>query len=91
MRLLTALVIAIQPIGLASAQSDVAQAGNQQAEINAEAALAQLTRMVGAWRPADNPQSSLRIRFYLTAGDSVLVESWEVRGQPHSLHRLPPR
>ncbi|UZK70008.1 hypothetical protein OKW76_02835 [Sphingomonas sp. S1-29] len=41
--------------------------------------------MVGAWRPADEPQSPLRIRFYLVAGDSVLVESWDVHGKPHSL------
>jgi hypothetical protein len=41
--------------------------------------------MVGVWRPADQPQSPLRIRFYLTAGGTVLVESWEARGKPHSL------
>jgi hypothetical protein len=41
--------------------------------------------MVGVWRAADKPQSPLRIRFYLTAGGTVLVESWEARGQPHSL------
>jgi len=85
MRLLTALVIAIQPIGPAAAQSDVADAATPQAYVNAEEAFAQLTRMVGVWRPADIPQSSLSIDFYLTAGDTVLVESWEVRGQPHSL------
>ena len=45
----------------------------------------QLARMVGVWKPADKPASTLRIRFYLTAGNTVLVESWEVRGKPHSL------
>jgi hypothetical protein len=48
-------------------------------------AFAELSRLVGVWRPADKPQSTLRIRFYLTAGGTVLVESWEARGQPHSL------
>ena len=48
-------------------------------------AFTQLSRLVGAWRPADNPQSPLRIRFYLTAGGTVLVESWEAGGRPHSL------
>jgi len=50
-----------------------------------EDAFAQLTQMVGVWRPADKPESPLRIRFYLTAGGTVVVESWEVRGQPHSM------
>lgn len=54
-------------------------------KVAAEGAFAQLTGMVGTWRPADKPQSPLRIRFYLTAGGTVLVESWEARGRPHSL------
>ncbi|MFW2341663.1 hypothetical protein [Brevundimonas sp.] len=40
---------------------------------------------VGTWRPADRPDSPLRIRFYLTAGGTVLVEEWTRNGQPHSL------
>lgn len=40
---------------------------------------------IGLWRPADNPDSSLRIRFSLTAGGSALVEEWTRDGQPHSL------
>jgi hypothetical protein len=51
----------------------------------AAAAFDQLKTLVGIWRSADKPDSPLRIRFYLTAGGTVLVESWEVRGQPHSL------
>ena len=31
---------------------------------------------LGIWRPAENPNSSLRIRFSLTAGGTVLVEEW---------------
>jgi hypothetical protein len=85
MRLLATLIIFIQFIGPAFAQSDVAASRTGQAEVSAEDAFAQLTRMVGVWRPADNPQSPLRIHFYFTAGKTVLVESWEVRGQPHSL------
>ena len=48
-------------------------------------AFTQLSRLVGTWRPADRPGSTLRIHFYLTAGGTVLVESWEARGRPHSL------
>ena len=53
--------------------------------VAADDAFAQLSRLAGVWRPADNPQSPLRIRFYLTAGGTVLVESWEAGGRPHSL------
>jgi hypothetical protein len=45
----------------------------------------QLKQLVGTWRNADKPDSPLRIRFALTAGGMVLVESWERAGQPHSL------
>ncbi len=44
-----------------------------------------LSALVGTWRNADRPDSPLRIRFSLTAGGTVLVESWERAGQPHSL------
>ena len=77
--ILTALLTAIAvpaPAAVAPAASD---------GVTAEEAFAQLKGMVGSWRPADKPQSPLRIRFYLTAGESVLVESWEVRGKPHSM------
>ena len=46
---------------------------------------AQLTELAGSWRPADNPASRLRVHFSLTAGGTVLVESWEKEGLPHSL------
>ena len=45
----------------------------------------QLKQLVGVWRPADRPDSPLHIRFSLTAGGTVLVESWERGDQPHSL------
>lgn len=45
----------------------------------------QLKQLAGVWRNASNPASPLRIRFTLTAGGTVLVESWERAGQPHSL------
>ena len=51
----------------------------------AAAAFDQLKTLVGTWRNADRPESPLRIRFCLTAGGSVLVESWEANGKPHSL------
>jgi hypothetical protein len=46
---------------------------------------ARLSSMVGTWRPADAPDSTLRIHFSLTAGGTVLMESWERAGKPHSL------
>jgi hypothetical protein len=51
----------------------------------ADRAFQQLSALVGTWRNADKPASSLRIHFYLTAGGTVLVESWEGGGKPHSL------
>ena len=33
-------------------------------------------RLVGTWREAGRPDSPLRVRFSLTAGGSVLTESW---------------
>jgi hypothetical protein len=53
--------------------------------VAASDAFAQLARLTGLWRPADKPASPLRIHFYLTAGGTVLVESWEAAGKPHSL------
>ena len=82
---LIALIISAQMASQASAQPDVAAPHTSPEKITAEDAFAQLTRMVGAWRPADKPESPIRIRFYLTARGTVLVESWEARGQPHSL------
>lgn len=54
--------------------------------MTADQAFAEMSKLVGAWRGSDQADSPLRIRFYLTAGGTVLVESWErVPGQPHSL------
>jgi hypothetical protein len=56
------------------------------AAVPAEEAFAQLSKLVGRWRPADRADGSLSIRFYLTAAGTVLVESWErANGEPHSL------
>jgi hypothetical protein len=55
------------------------------APVPAQAAFDRLKALTGTWRPADKPNSPLRIRFSLTAGGTVLVESWERAGQPHSL------
>lgn len=51
----------------------------------AGAAFFRLKTMVGTWRRKDDPASPLRIRYYLTARDTVLVEEWSARGKPHSL------
>lgn len=69
----------------ASAQPAVAATPAPAEKVSVEDAFAELTRMVGTWRRADKPESPLRIRFYLTAGGTVLVESWEAAGKPHSL------
>ena len=72
-------MIAFTALALAFAQPAYADASL------AATAFQELSRLVGTWRPADKPESPLRIRFYLTAGGTVLVESWEARGKPHSL------
>lgn len=45
----------------------------------------QLKRLVGTWQRADQPASSLRIRFSLTAGGTVLIEEWKRGEQSHSM------
>jgi hypothetical protein len=56
------------------------------AAVPAQDAFAELSKLVGRWRPADGADGRLSIRFYLTAGGTVLVESWErANGEPHSL------
>ena len=85
MRLLTAFLMLMQFAGPASTQADVTAPRAAHTVVSADDAFTQLAQMVGVWRPADKPDSPLRIQFYLTAGGSVLVESWEVRGQPHSM------
>lgn len=44
------------------------------------AAFAELKRLVGHWQPADKPSSKLRVAFELTAGDTVLTETWRAPG-----------
>lgn len=51
----------------------------------AASAFSQFKSLVGTWRNAADPASTLRIRFSLTAKDSVLVEEWTAGGKPHSL------
>ncbi len=64
----------------------VRPAASAPAAVPAEDAFAQLSKLVGRWRPADRADGSLSIHFYLTAGGTVLVESWErANGEPHSL------
>ncbi|MDM7957822.1 hypothetical protein [Blastomonas sp.] len=85
MRHIAAFILSLLVIGPASAHADAGEDRTGHTAVSAEDAFVQMKRMVGTWRPADKPQSSHRIRFYLTAGGTVLVESWEVRGEPHSL------
>lgn len=49
------------------------------------AAFETMKSLVGTWRRADDPNSSLRIHFSLTAGGTVVMESWTRNDQPHSL------
>lgn len=41
-----------------------------------QAAFDALKPLIGSWRPADKPDSKLRVTFELIANDSVLVEDW---------------
>ena len=73
-------MIALTALALAFAPPAAAEASP------AATAFTQLSTLVGTWRNADQPDSALRIRFTLTAGGTVLVESWErADGKPHSL------
>ena len=56
------------------------------AAVPAQEAFAELSKLAGRWRPSDGADGSLIIHFYLTAGGTVLVESWQgANGEPHSL------
>lgn len=78
-------MIALTALALAVAQPAPARETSVQPS-PAATALQQLSALVGTWRDAEQPHSPLRIRFYLTAGGTVLVESWErAGGEPHSL------
>ena len=84
-RLRLALAAALSVPAALHAQS-AAPAPAPAEAVTAEEAFAQLTKLVGRWRPADRADGSLTIHFTLTAGSTVLVESWERgNGQPHSL------
>ncbi|MEQ1510858.1 MAG: hypothetical protein ABL909_10730 [Sphingopyxis sp.] len=72
------------PPDAASAQTiEEAPAGPSAARADAD--FARLSVLVGEWKNAEMPESSLRIRFALTAGGTVLQESW-FRGE--TLHSL---
>jgi hypothetical protein len=73
-----AIALALVPVDLAAAPRPVPTA-------SAHSAFDQLKTLVGTWHNAERPDSPLRIRFYLTAGGTVLVESWERGSSPHSL------
>jgi hypothetical protein len=83
--LLAAAVATASPVTATAAPAPVPAAPIAPTPVAAAAAFDQLKSLVGTWRNADRPDSPLRIHFYLTAGGTVLVESWEARGQPHSL------
>lgn len=69
-----ALIVAIATSAWAGGQTDPAAT-----------AFETMKRAEGVWRPIDNPDSPLRIRFSLTAGETVLVEEWTRNRQSHSL------
>jgi hypothetical protein len=85
-------MIALAALALASVQPALAAPAGARlsapapAAVSAEEAWAQLSKLVGRGRPADRADGSLGIRFYLAAGGTVLVESWErANAEPHSL------
>ena len=83
MKYLIAAFVFLQATGLANASS-AAQAPTAEVP-GAIGPFDDLSQLVGTWKPAGETDSPLRIKFYLTARGTVLVESWEVRGRPHSL------
>ena len=48
-------------------------------------ALIKLSQLVGTWKKGDEAKSALRIQFSLTAGGTVLAETWLRGNEPHSL------
>lgn len=69
-----AIIVALMTSAPACARTDPAAVAFQR-----------MKELAGVWRPVDNPESSLQIRFSLTAGGTVLVEEWTRSDQPHSL------
>lgn len=75
-----ALALIAAPIGAAApAGSALPPAAH------AKQTFARLKTLTGEWRDAANPASLLRIRFWTTAGGTVLVEEWRKGDAPHSL------
>lgn len=71
--------------GAEEAVADAPGALEVPAKVDAGAAFAKLLSLEGTWHIAGRPEHRLRIRFYTTAGGSVLVEEWTAQGRPHSL------
>ena len=84
---IASMIKAISAVLLLAAAPSVASAPTetQKPASAAESDFARLAALAGEWRNAQNPQSTLRIRFALTAGGTVLQESW-FRGE--TLHSL---
>jgi hypothetical protein len=79
------LCLALAAAALA-APATARPAASAPAAVPAGEAFAELSKLVGRWRPSDRADGTLVIQFYLTAGGTVLVESWTgARGEPHSL------
>ena len=72
-------------LGLASAGTASAPVDAAAQTLPADADFARLAALEGEWRNAENPDSPLRIRFALTAGGTVLQESWFAGERLHSL------
>jgi hypothetical protein len=53
--------------------------------VGAATTFAELGTLVGRWRRADKPPEAFHIDYELIAKDSVLVETWYVRGAKHSI------
>ena len=85
---LAAILLALTASGSVAAKSMEAPHTSAQTPTqisSAEADFALLATLVGDWKNAENPDSKLRIRFALTAGGTVLQESWLVGDRLHSL------
>lgn len=79
MSMRAALCVALLALMLPSGRANGAQ------QDVAASRFTEMQRLVGTWRVVGKPSSPFRIRFSLTAGGTVLVESWSVNDQAHSL------
>lgn len=85
-RLIATLLIALATPVIAGTSASVDPPATALAPTrSADADFDRLAALAGEWKNAERPESALRIRFTLTAGGTVLQESWYRGDTLHSL------